>query len=630
MSGTEFELNRARDVALVTIDNGEGPAKPNVFDEAALESLAGTLDEIERGDFAALLLTGKPYSFSAGADLDEFPDLIEPGQSAAGARAGHELFGRILRLPIPTLAAINGVCVGGGLELALFCRYRTISTAVRHFGLPECFLGLVPSWGWTQLAPRVVGPKAALEVIVFNSMRQNRLLTGAQAFELGFADRLFGPAMFLDESLAFLQEIVVGGYLERPEQDEEGSEELFRQARRRLDGLVHGAAPAPYRALDLVEGARTWSLEEGFRREQEAAEELIPGRHCQASIYSFNLVERRAKRGLGRPDAQARPVQRVGVVGAGLMATQIAARVLERLLVPLVITDVRTEALEEARATLDDPRRLLQTTASLDDYAGCDLVIEAVTEDMAAKRDVFARLEAVVEPDCILATNTSALSVAEIASGLSHPGRVVGMHFFNPVAIMPLVEVVRAPGTSDEAIATVFGAALELRKRPIVVGDGPGFVVNRVLTRMLAANLEALERGNSFDEVDDAMLSLGLPMAPSALLALVGPSVALHVLETMHAAFPERFQLSETLANLAAGNDEIAVTTRNPLPKEEIAGTALSAMADEISHLLADGVVDEVATVDTCLILGAGFPFFLGGISKELQARGLAVGPRAV
>ena len=623
-------MQRARDVALVTIDNGEGPAKPNVFDEAALESLARTLDEVERGGFAALLLTGKPYSFSAGADLDEFPELIEPGQSAAGARTGHELFGRILDLSIPTLAAINGVCVGGGLELALFCRHRTISTAVRHFGFPECFLGLVPSWGGTQLAPRVVGPKAALEVVVFNSMRQNRLLTGAKAFELGFADRLFGPAMFLDESLALLWEIVAGGGLERPKPDWEGSEELFSQARRRLDSLVHGATPAPYRALELVEGARAWSLEEGFRREQEAAEELIPGRHCQASIYAFNLVERRARRGLGRPDAAARPVEKVGVVGAGLMATQIAARFLERLQVPLVITDVRPEALEEAGATLEDPRGLLLLTRSYEDFAGCDLVVEAVTEEMPVKRDVFARLEAVVGPECVLATNTSSLPVTEMAAGLAHPGRVAGMHFFNPVAVMPLVEVVRGRETSDETLATVFGTALGLRKRPVVVGDGPGFVVNRVLTRMLASNLEALERGNSLDEVDTAMLSLGLPMAPSALLALVGPGVALRVLETMHGAFPDRFHLSETLARLAAGNDEPAVKARDPLPKEGIAGAALSAIADEISHLLADGVSGDVATVDTCLILGAGFPFFLGGISKELEARGLAVGAGAV
>jgi len=626
VSGTEFKLNRARDVALVTIDNGEGPAKPSVFDAAALESLADTLDEVERGGFAALLLTGKPSSFSAGADLNEFPELTRPGESAEAARAGHELFSRIMRLPIPTLAAINGVCLGGGLELALFCGYRTISTAVRHFGFPECFLGLVPSWGGTQLAPRLVGPKAAVDVIVLNSMRQNRLLDGRSAFELGFADRLFGPAEFLDESLAFLWEIVERGAPERPEPDWEGSEDTFRRARARLDGLVHGAAPAPYRALELVEGARTWSLEEGFRREQEAAEELIPGRHCQASVYAFNLVERRAKRGLGRPAAVARPVQKAGVVGAGLMAVQIAGALLKRLQVPLVISDVRPEAVEEALATLEDPRRLLTAAASEEDYAGCDLVVEAVTEDTRVKQEVFARLEAVVGPECVLATNTSALSVAGIATGLDRPERVVGMHFFNPVAVMPLVEIVRAERSSDEAVATAFDTALALRKRPVVVADAPGFVVNRILTRMLSSNLEALERGSSFAEVDEAMLSLGLPMAPSALLELVGPRVALHVLETMHAAFPDRFPLSQALAGLAAG-EVIAVTRHDPPAREEIVESALAAMADEIGRLLDDDVVASPQDVDTCLILGAGFPFFLGGITKELEARALSIRP---
>ena len=624
-ASAEFKLQRARDVALVTMDNGEGPAKPTVLNEAALDALARTLDEVERGDYAALLLTGKPYSFSAGADLDEFPELIRPGESAAAARAGHELFSRIMRLPIPTLAAINGVCVGGGLELALFCAYRTISTAVRHFGFPECFLGLVPSWGGTQLAPRLVGAKAAVDVIVLNPMRQNRPLDGASAFELGFADRLFGPAEFLDESLAFLQEIAECGGPEPPEPDWEGSEEVFRRARARLDDLVHGAAPAPYRALELVEGARTWSLEEGFRREQEAAEELIPGRHCQASVYAFNLVERRAKRGVGRPDATARPVQKVGVIGAGRMATQIAAAFLKRLQVPVVISDVRPEAVEEALAALEDPRRLLTAAATDEDFAGCDLIVEAVFEETAVKQDVFARLEAVVGPDCVLATNTSALSVAGIASGLERPERVVGMHFFNPVAVMPLVEVVRAGRSTDEAVATAFDAALALKKRPVVVADAPGFVVNRILTRMLSSNLEAIERGSSFAEVDEAMLSLGLPMAPSTLVEMVGPRVALHVLETMHAAFPDRFPLSQTLASLAEGRDEIAVSRREPLARDEIAESALASMADEIGRLLEDGVVASVEDVDTCLILGAGFPFFLGGITKELEARSLSV-----
>ena len=308
------------------------------------------------------------------------------------------------------------------------------------------------------------------------------------------------------------------------------------------------------------------------------------------------------------------------------MAIQIAAALLKRLQVPLVISDVRPEAVEEALATLEDPRRLLTAAASEEDYAGCDLVVEAVAEDARVKQEVFARLEAVVGPECVLATNTSALSVAGIATGLDRPERVVGMHFFNPVAVMPLVEIVRAERSSDEAVATAFDTALALRKRPVVVADAPGFVVNRILTRMLSSNLEALERGSSFAEVDEAMLSLGLPMAPSALLELVGPRVALHVLETMHAAFPDRFPLSQALAGLAAG-EVIAVTRHDPPAREEIVESALAAMADEIGRLLDDDVVASPQDVDTCLILGAGFPFFLGGITKELEARALSIRP---
>jgi 3-hydroxyacyl-CoA dehydrogenase/enoyl-CoA hydratase/carnithine racemase len=629
VSVTEFKLSRAGEIALVTIDNGEDHRKPTVFDEAALESLARTLDAIEADGFAGLLITGKPYVFSAGADLKEFPELIGPGESAAAARAGHELFGRITRLPIPTLAAINGICLGGGLELALFCRYRTISTAVRHFGFPECFLGLVPSWGGTQLAPRLVGPKAAVEVVVLNPLRQNRLLDGPAAFEKGFADRLFGPAEFLDESLAFLHDLVGGQAPERLAPDWGGGEEVFRRARARVDDLVHGATPAPYRALELLEGARRWSLEEGFLREQEAAEELIPGRHCQASVYAFDLVEQRAKRGLGRPDATARTIERVGIVGAGLMATQIAALVLQRLQVPLVISDIRQEALDEAIAALEDPRRLVTGTTAYDAFAGCDLVIEAIFEDLAAKQEAFARLEAIVGSDCVLATNTSALSISALAEPLAHAERLVGMHFFNPVAVMPLVEIVRGGVTDDSALATAFEVALALRKRPVIVADAPGFVVNRVLTRMLAANLDALERGSSVAEVDAAMLSLGLPMAPSALLQLVGPRVASDVLATMHAAYPERFPPPRSLERFDARRETPAEREGHP-SEEEILADALAAIADEIRHLLDEGVVAEPADVDTCLILGAGFPFFLGGITRELEARSLDVRPSPV
>jgi 3-hydroxyacyl-CoA dehydrogenase len=270
---------------------------------------------------------------------------------------------------------------------------------------------------------------------------------------------------------------------------------------------------------------------------------------------------------------------------------------------------------------------LVRTTTGRDEFADCRVVLEAVYEELEVKRRVFAELEAVVTPETVLATNTSALSVTAMAAGLAHPERVVGMHFFNPVALLPLVEIVRGELTDDATVATAFGLAAKLRKRPVLVRDAPGFVVNRVLTRLLSAVLTALERGNSVEETDDAILRLGLPMAPSVLLQMVGPRVALHVLETLHAAYPERFPLSQTLANYAAGNEEVVVSEQSPLTEDEILESALAAIDDEIRHLLDEGVVSEAADVDTALILGAGFPFWLGGITKHLN-RGVGQSPK--
>src|SRR5581483_5909925 len=251
---TEFKLRRAGEVAIVTLDNGEDHTKPTVLGRAGLASLHRLLPELEQGDFRAIVLTGKPFVFCAGADVDEFPQIRTREQAIEGSRAGHDLFGRLRALPYPTVAAINGACLGGGVELALHCTARTISTAVRHFGCPECFLGLIPGWGGTQLVPRLAGPPAAVRLIVQNAMRQNRLLDGRQAAELGLADRLLEPVEFLDESIAFALELAEAP-LVRPEPDWSGLADVIRRARAQLDDAVHGAAPAPYRALELIEGA---------------------------------------------------------------------------------------------------------------------------------------------------------------------------------------------------------------------------------------------------------------------------------------------------------------------------------------------------------------------------------------
>ena len=645
--GTEFKLARVESqrgtIALLTIDNGEDYTKPTSLGRSALESLARVLDELERGEWAGLIVTGKPFVFCAGADINEFHG-IDAETARLGSRTGHELFARVAALPYPTLAAVNGACLGGGVELALHCDYRTISSGVRHFAAPEVFLGLFPAWGGTQLVPRLVGVEAAIKFNVANPLRQNKMLTGVEASEWGFADALFDPAEFLDESLAFLLERPEGtGPGAWPLDASEGAEALFAKARRRLDDSLHGAAPAPYTALELMEGAASgWTIEQGYAAEEEAIAQLLPSRQAQASIYAFDLVERRAKQNPGRPDVEARKVSKVGIVGAGLMATQLATLFLRRVEVPVAIRDLDQEIVDRAIAGIESEldaqvqkgrydegkarflASLVEGGTGYDHFADCDLVLEAVFEELGVKRQVFADLEAVVSSECVLATNTSSLSVTEMGASLERPERLGGLHFFNPVAVLPLVEIIRTPETDDATLATIWDFATQLRKRPVLSKDAPAFIVNRVLTRMTVVLMDALEQGNTVEETDEAILRLGMPMAPSVLLQMVGPKVAYHVLETLHDAYPDRFPLSETLASYAHGKDEIVVRGDARRSVEEIQEAALEAIADEIRHLLDEGVAESAKDVDTALLLGAGWPFFLGGITKYLDQTGIS------
>lgn len=643
-SPTRFHLRRVETrvgpLALVTMDNGEDWQKPNVFGRAALASLHDLLPRLQADDWQGLVLTGKPFVFAAGADLSEFPQMTDPALARQAGQAGHAAFGAIRSLPYPTLAAVNGAAVGGGLEIALHCDFRTIARSVRHVGFPEVFLGIVPAWGGTQLAPRVVGAAAAVELVVTNPLRQNRLIDAARAVEIGLADEMLADVEFLDDSIEWLVRSVEQGRRPRPEADLADAPETCRKARFAVDDAVHGTALAPYRALDLIAGTAAWSLEEGYAAEEDALAELLPGPQAQSGVYAFDLVERRTKRGIGLPAASARRVERVGIVGAGLMATQLATLFLRRLETPIVITDVDPDRVEQALAAIkadvekqaakgrltEGKARFLDSIVTAGDgfeaYAGCDLVLEAVFEELSVKRDVFQGLERFVSPECLLVTNTSSLSVGAMGEGLEHPERVVGMHFFNPVAVLPLVELVRTPATDDVTLATAWAVTKKLGKRAVLVEDAPGFVVNRLLTRQSSVLMQALEHGNTIEETDEAALRLGIPMPPSALLAMVGPRVANHVLHTLHDAFPERFPLSPTLESFASGEMDIVITGEGRRTVDEIHVSILEALADECRHLLDEGVVGSAAEIDACLILGAGFPFFRGGLTPHLDATG--------
>ena len=558
-----------------------------------------------------------------------------------GRRRGTTRSAPIRDLPYPTLAAVNGAALGGGLEIALHCDFRTLARSVRHLGFPEVFLGIVPAWGGTQLVPRLVGASAAVELIVANPLRQNRLTPAVKAAELGLADALLDDVEFLDDSIEWLVRAIDEGRPPPPPADLSGAAEVCAKARYAVDDAVHGVALAPYRALELIAGAAEWTLEQGYAAEEDALADLLPGPQAQAAVYAFDLVERRIKRGAGFPDAQASEDPEGGRRrrGADGDATRDAVPSPARGAAP----DHRRRSGARGGSGGDDPRRsraaggtrpgsaegkarflasIVTGVESTAEFGGCDLVIEAVFEEVAVKQQVFAALEEVVSTECLLVTNTSSLSVSAMAAGLAHPERVVGMHFFNPVAVLPLVELVRADATDDATLATAWDVTKKLAKRGVLVKDAPAFVVNRLLTRQSSVLMQALENGNTFEETDEAALRLGIPMPPSALLAMVGPRVADHVLHTLHDAYPDRFPLSPTLENFANGEMDVVRTGDERRTVDEIHEAILDALADECRHVLDEGVVATAGEIDACLILGAGYPFFRGGLTPYLDESG--------
>lgn len=650
--------------ALITLDNGFDHTKPNTFGVGGLLSLQAAIDEAESTPgVTAICVTGKPFIFAVGADLTGVPRLTDRGQAMAIGRLGHKVLGRLGSAKVPTFAFVNGAAMGGGVEVGLHCTYRTISSGAAAFSLPEVFLGLIPGWGGAYLLPNLIGPEKACKVIVENPMNQNRQLKPAQVRDLGIADAMFEPADFLERSLHWAAEVLTGAQtVERTEVDRgEAWDAAVAGARAVVDAKLHGATPAPYRALDLIQRAKSATREEGFAAEDEALADLIMGDELRAGLYSFDLVQKRARRPVGAPNKSlARPVTKVGVVGAGLMASQMALLFLQRLQVPVVMTDLDQARVDKgvayAHAEIDKMaakgringdranrfKALLTGSVSKEAFADADFVIEAVFEDMKVKQQVFAEVEAVVSDTCILATNTSSLSVTEMAGGLRHPERVVGFHFFNPVAVMPLLEIVRAEATDDATLATAFVVGKTLKKSCVLVQDAPAFVVNRLLTRFLGEVTRSVDEGTPFEVADRALNPLGLPMTPFVLLQLVGPAVAYHVSETMKAAFPDRFYVSENLSRVVAAgksaiwswdggtqhvDPEVAALFEQgdaPLTEEQVRDRALEALAEEVRLMLDEGVVAEAQDIDLCMLLGAGWPFHLGGITAYLDRSGVS------
>ncbi len=644
----------AKKAALITLDNGLDYKKPNSFGPAGLRSLDEAITAATAGDPAFIALTGKPYIFCVGADITGIPFLTSREQAVELGNLGHRVFARLKNSDIPTFAFINGAALGGGLEVALHCHYRTVSTGAAALGLPEVAIGLIPGWGGSQLLPNLIGAPGAAQVILQNPLTQ-KVLRPKQAREFGLADELFEAADFLESSLAWAAGVVQGAVtVERPEVDKDMWDGVLFFAKQQLDEKLHGAVPSANKALELLALAKDATFEDGTAAETEALADLIMGDESRASLYAFDLVQRRAKRPVGVPAKElARKVTKVGIIGAGLMASQLALLFVRRLQVPVVLTDLDQSRVDKGVSYVHEQidklvskRRLDEGTAaklrglvsgSVDKsvFADADFVIEAVFENLDLKKQIWGELEKIVSREAILATNTSSLSVTEMAADLEHPERVVGFHFFNPVAVLPLLEIIKGERTDDVALATAFAVGKELKKSSVLVSDAPAFVVNRLLTRFTSEVFKAIDAGTPLDVVDRALDPLGLPMRPIALLQLVGPAVAYHVGETLHRAFPDRFGDSPNLKKIVdAGlplmvDDEINPEVVKlleagpaPLTADEVRQKALDALAEEIRIMLDEGVVAEAQDIDLCMILGAGWPFHLGGVTPYLDRSG--------
>lgn len=665
----DIPLSGGRVLALVTLDNGKDHTRPNTIGPATTLEFAAVLDAQKeragRGEIHGLAVTGKPFIFAAGADLSKVSEIPDYGTGKQMAELGHWALNKLSELGVPSFGFINGLALGGGVEIPLNATYRTIDSSVPALAFPEVFLGIIPGWGGAWLLPNLIGIENALKVIIENPLKNNRMLKAPEAFELGIADAMFGPANFLEDSIRWADGVISGSITVKRKNEPGKIERVAKWdiaigiAEKTLASRIGRVAHAPYRALELLKAAKNTTKAQGFAAEDVALADLISGDQFRASIYAFNLVQKRAKRPAGAPDkAIARRVTKVGVIGAGLMARQFALLFVRRLQVPVVITDldqgrvdegvayIRNEIdalLEKKRVSPDEANRLkalVSGTTDKADFASCDWVIEAIFEELTAKQDVFAEIEKYVTPETILATNTSSLSVEQIGAKLEHPERVVGFHFFNPVAVMPLIEVVKTPHTTEETLSTAMVTAAKLRKNAVITRDTPGFVVNRILAKVLGEAMHAVDTGTPFEVVEESTRPFGLPMTPFELLELVGLKVGAHVLDTHHAAFPERFFESKNLHKLAdlghifdrdgkgkiKGVDKKALAIvaggKSPMTAEQLRLRIEDGLADEIHRMLEDNVVAAAEDIDLCLILGAGYPFQMGGATPYLDRVG--------
>ncbi|HYN20075.1 MAG TPA: 3-hydroxyacyl-CoA dehydrogenase NAD-binding domain-containing protein [Thermoanaerobaculia bacterium] len=668
-----FHLEVGSDrLATLTFDSPE--RKVNVFTRVALEELERVIQDLAgRQDIGVLvLLSGKEGSFVAGADIEEIARVTDPTEAEAGSRVGHRLFSAWESLPFPTVAAIRGVCLGGGTEMALASTWRVASdSASTRMGLPEVRLGILPGWGGSTRLPRLIGIAEALDLIL-----TGKTVAGRKALKLGLIDALVPDARFLDVVRDFAQERAG-----RPRKHESsvdfkevlleknplGRKVLFDQARKKTLEETRGHYPAPLRAIEVVRVGIEDGPRAGFDAEARALADLATSRISKNLVHVFRLTEE-AKRETGLPGGKAKEIRAAAVLGAGTMGGGIAQLIANEMDVPVRMKDLNHEAVaagmahasglfdrlvKRYRLTAPEARRkmaLLHPTLDYSGFGRTDIVVEAVVERMDVKQQVFADTAAQVPDDCVLATNTSSLSIAEIGAKTPHPERVVGMHFFNPVHKMPLVEVIAAEGSAPWAVNTVFDFTRKLGKTPVLVKDTRGFLVNRLLTFYSAEAMWLLDEGYRIEDLDRAMKDWGMPVGPMELADEVGIDVANKVGHILLEAFGERLSMPAWLDRLPE-NKRLGTKNQSGFYRYEgrerkepdptvytllglqprvvdpdpglIADRMVLPMVNEAARCLEEQVVRTAGELDLALIFGTGFPPFRGGLCRWADQEGL-------
>lgn len=669
--GSAFDLQTGDD-GLTTLVFDLPDKKVNVFTRQVLAEFEDLLASLcERRDVRALvLLSGKPRSFIAGFDVDEIAGVTDPAAAAEGSRLGHRLFDAWNRLPFPTISAVRGTCLGGGTELSLASDYIVISDRPEiRIGLPEVRLGIVPAWGGCSRLPGRVGVAAALDIIL-----AGKAIDASKAFRIGLVDALLPDASFLHLVRDFAGAVAAGRAPERRhanlrsrllEASSLGRGVVFSQARKRVLAKTGGHYPAPLRAIEVVEQAVSRGLEAGLEAEARATGELAVSPVSKNLVHVFHLMEAVKHQALADVPS---PVSAVGVIGAGIMGGGISQLVADRAEIPVRLKDLASEPLASGlahAAKLFDKqvarRRLtpveakqkmglIRPTLGYSGFLHLDLVIEAIVERLDSKQKVFVDLAACVADDTILASNTSSLSIDAIAQTTPGPDRVVGMHFFNPVHRMPLVEIIKGEATSDRTLSTVIDFVRRLGKTPILVGNGPGFLVNRLLGFYMIEALWLLDDGADIETIDKAMTAWGMPLGPLALIDEVGIGVAVEVAHILADAFGDRLPLPDWVDRITAtkrlgsksgkglyiysdgerqrpdsdvyrslglsppgsGPQGAHMTDRLVLP-----------MVDEAARCLEEGIASTAGDVDLAMILGTGFPPFRGGLCRWADSQGV-------